>query len=123
MKENDKSYSEIKKELLDDFWIALDKVDFSCYRPDSPVFMYPVTIGMLYMVLDKVDPQNDVTEEIEGAEKYMDMYEETKEPAYHTMAGDEVKHAKFLLGKMKQNHPGVDFSEYDKEISELQSRL
>ena len=123
MKENDKSYSEIKKELLDDFWIALDKIDFSCYRPDSPVFMYPVTIGMLYTILDKVDPQNDVSEEIEGAEKYMEMYEETKEPAYHTMAGDEVKHAKFLLGKMKQNHPNVDFSEYDKEILEIQSKL
>ena len=123
MSKDGKSYREIKKELLDDFWVALDKVDFSCYRPDSPVFMYPVTIGMLYTVLDKVDPENDVTEEISGAEKYMDLYEETKEPAYHTMAGDEVKHAKFLLGKMKQAHPGVDFSVYEDKIFSLQNKL
>ena len=123
MKEHEKSYSEIKKELLDDFWSELDKVDFSDYRPDSPRFMYPTTIGMLYLILDELDKKSPVEEEIEGAEHYMQMYEETKEPAYHTMSGDEVKHAKFLLGKMKQAHPEEDYSAYEEKIFDIQKKL
>lgn len=123
MHKDGKSYDEIKEELLYDFWSELDKVDFSRYRPDSPEFMYPTTIGMLYLVLDAVDPKNDVTDEIESAEEYLRKYEETKEPAYHTMAGDEVKHAKFLLGKMKQSYPNRDMSDYEKHILEIQSQL
>lgn len=123
MRKDGKTYDEIKDELLDDFWSELDKVDFSCYRPDSPAFMFPTTIGMLYMVLEAVNPKNPVEEEIDSAETYLRKYEETKEPAYHTMAGDEVKHAKFLLGKTRQAHPEMDFSEQEKRITEIQSGL
>lgn len=123
MKKDEKSYNDIKQTLLDDFWCELDKVDFSDYRPDSQKFMFPTTIGMLYLVLDHIDEKSSVEEEIDGAENYLRLYKETQEPAYHTMAGDELKHAKFLLGKTKQKHPDEDYSEYERHIMDIQGRL
>ena len=120
---DDEYHNKIKEELLEDFWHELDKVDFTNYRPDSPLFMYPTTIGMLYLVLDKVSPSHSIEEELDDSEKYLNMYGQTKDPAYHTMAGDELKHGKFLLSKMKQEYPNKDFSRYDEKILEIQSKL
>jgi len=120
---DEKSFSKIKEELVSDFWTELDKIDFSNYRPDSALFMYPTTIGMLYLVLDKLDPSSAVEDELDGAEEYLHRYEKTKEPAYHTMAGDELKHAKFLLGKLKQEHPNEDYSKFESKVFEIQNQL
>ena len=110
-------------ELQKDFMKELSKIDFSNYSPDSKVFMYPLSIGLLTMLLKDIDGDSDIQEEIAGAEKYLDMYEKTSDNAYQTMASDELKHAKMLIGLSKVKHPGVDMSEYEEAIHEISEKL
>lgn len=120
----DKIISELEK----DFVTELSKIDFSNYKPDSPDFMYPLSIGMLCMVLKKKNEEDekemsDIDEEISGSKKYLQLYKKTNDNAYHTLALDELRHAKVLVGLVKAHHPTKDVSEYEDKIAKLQSEF
>jgi len=121
---SEETREQIIEELENDFMTELKKIDFSDYSPRSEVFMYPVTIGMLHFLLTRdTKEESDIQEEIDGARKYMELHEQTSDAAYKTLASDELKHARMLIGMSKVRNPMKDVSKYEKEINALQSKM
>lgn len=86
-------------ELKKDFKEALAKIDFKEYDPFSHAFLKAVNIGQLWLAVCCLDCDDDVAEEIDGAKKYLAMYEDTKDSSYKDMARDELRHAGILIKK------------------------
>lgn len=86
-------------EILEkDFTESLAGIDFSApYDPYSREFMKPLFIGMLLTAI-KMN-ENDVEEELDGARKYIELFNETGDSQYRDMAHDELKHAGILIKK------------------------
>ena len=86
-------------EILEkDFTESLAGIDFSApYDPYSREFMKPLFIGMLLTAI-KMN-ENDVEEELDGARKYIELFNETGDAQYRDMAHDELKHAGILIKK------------------------
>lgn len=120
---SEETRDKIINELEKDFIAELSKIDFSNYKPDSPEFMYPLSIGMLCMLLKKEEKEDSIDEEIADSYKYLELYRKTMDNAYHTLALDELRHAKVLVGLMKMHHPEVDVSKYEEKIAKLQSEF
>lgn len=85
-------------ELEKDFKDMLDCIDFEKYDPYSKLYMRALFIGQMYMCV-KALGEDDVEEEIEGAEKYFKKYEETADTTFKDMANDELRHANILIKK------------------------
>lgn len=84
--------------LEEDFKEALSHIDFSKgYDPYSRTFMKALFIGQLLMACKEME--DDVEEEMDGAEKYWEMYKETNDVQYREMAHDELRHAGILIKK------------------------
>ena len=69
---------------------------------------------------------DDVSEELEGAEKYMEMYISTNDVSYYDMAKDELHHAGILIKKHYEKADSKEKSEleeYELERQELLKRL
>ena len=85
--------------LREDFDEALSHIDFDkAYDPYSKDFMKPLFIGMLMTAL-KLNDEDDVAEELDGAEKYIMLFQKTGDVQYKEMATDELRHAGILLKK------------------------
>ena len=76
-------------ELEKDFKELLGCIDFEHYDPYSKLFMRALFIGQMYMCVKSLD-EDDVEEELEGAEKYIRRYLETDNETYREMARDEL---------------------------------
>ena len=86
------------KILEEDFKKTLEEINFDKpYDPFSVEFMKPLFIGQLLLGVKAVE--NDVEEELDGAEKYWDKFQETGDVQYREMAHDELRHAGILIKK------------------------
>ena len=109
-------------EILEkDFAESLAAIDFnSPYDPYSREFMKPLFIGMLLTAI-KMN-ENDVEEELDGARKYIDLFNETGDVQYREMAHDELKHAGILIKKhlaKADEKERVKLNEKERERMEL----
>lgn len=93
--------------LHEDFEKALSEIDFSkAYDPYSKAFMKPLFIGMLLTAIKMTE--DDVEDELDGAGKYFQMYEETGDSEYKGMASDELRHAGILIKKHLAKNPDIE---------------
>ncbi len=86
-------------ELRKDFKGALSDIDFTKYDPFSKGFMKASFIGQMWFLLKTFCEDDDVEEELDGAEKYMDKFMETGDAQFRDMAKDELRHAGILIKK------------------------
>lgn len=86
-------------ELKHDFKELLSTIDFKAYNPFSKTFMKALFIGQMIMATKCVCEDYDVQDELDGAEKYFEMYKETSDVQYKEMASDELRHAGILIKK------------------------
>lgn len=119
--------AKVEDEVLNDFHQSLCHIDFDSYNPRSPEFVNALNIGLMWKILKDMEvpavkEEDDVQEEIDGAKKYMEMYKETKEPVYKTMAGDELRHAEILLNQ-EHDMPSKKKEEYKADISNLVAKV
>lgn len=87
------------KELKKDFKDTIHEIDFSEYDPFSKKFMKAGFIGQMWMLIKMLHEDDDVEEEIEGAESYIKKYHATGDVAFRDMAKDELRHAGILIKK------------------------
>lgn len=87
------------KELKKDFKDCISEIDFKEYDPFSKQFMKAGFIGQMWMLLKMLHDDDDVEEELEGAETYIDKYKSTGDVAFRDMAKDELRHAGILIKK------------------------
>lgn len=87
------------EELRRDFEEAVSRVDFKKYDPYSREFMKALFIGQMHMAAKSLCDEDDVEEELDGAEKYYEVYSRTGDAAYKDMASDELRHAGTLIKK------------------------
>ena len=94
---------EMLEELKNDFKDAVKSLNPQAYDPYSKPFMKALFIGQLALAVKKFckndDEDNDIEEELEGAEKYYWLYKKTNDIQYKEMAKDELKHADILIHK------------------------
>lgn len=86
-------------ELEKDFKELLSCIDFNKYDPYSKLYMRALFVGQMYMCMKSLGCEDDVEEELEGAKKYYEMYEETSDSSFKDMASDEARHAGILIKK------------------------
>lgn len=87
------------KELRKDFKDCVSEIDFKDYDPWSKKFMKAGFIGQMWFLLKSLRDDDDVEEELEGAETYMEKYHSTGDTAFRDMAKDELRHAGILIKK------------------------
>lgn len=87
------------KELKKDFKECLSEIDFKKYDPFSKIFMKAGFIGQMWMLIKMLHDDDDVAEELEGAETYIEKYQSTGDAAFRDMAKDELRHAGILIKK------------------------
>ena len=114
------------KELKKDFKEALSEIDFKEYDPFSKKFMKASFIGQMWMLIKMLHDDDDVEEELEGAEEYMDKWHSTGDTAFRDMAKDELRHAGILI---KKHYEWADddkkaiLEEHENKRQELMKRL
>ena len=86
-------------ELRKDFKGALSDINFAKYDPFNKDFMKASFIGQMWFLLKTLCEDDDVEEELDGAEKYMDKFMETGDAQFRDMAKDELRHAGILIKK------------------------
>ena len=87
------------KELKKDFKEALSDINFREYDPWSKKFMKASFIGQMWYLMKALRDDDDVEEELEGAETYMEKWHTTGDTAFRDMAKDELRHAGILIKK------------------------
>ena len=87
------------KELKKDFKEALSEINFKEYDPWSKKFMKASFIGQMWYLMKALRDDDDVEEELEGAETYMEKWHTTGDTAFRDMAKDELRHAGILIKK------------------------
>ena len=70
------------KELKKDFKDCLSEIDFKEYDPWSKKFMKASFIGQMWFLIKALQDDDDVEEELEGAEKYMEKWQSTGDTAF-----------------------------------------
>lgn len=127
----------IKNELMKDFKDSLSKIDFSYYNPKSDEFELALFIGLMLMVLDEVseddgmglvkESNDEISDEIYGAKKYLQRYMDTKDETFKSMASDELKHASYLLKKAYSKSLGNDernkLKKYESDIEQVNEQI
>ena len=108
--------------LKKDFDEYLEKIDFEkTYNPCGESFDIALRIGQMIAVIKESD--DDVAEELEGAEKYFALYKETSDGTYKEMASDELKHAGILikkhLSKAIDDSVKEKLNEYDRKRQDM----
>lgn len=108
---------EMKEELAKDFDTLISKIDFKQYNPNSPEFRNAVLTGIMAFLLCNnheeytEEHEDEVKEEMEGAEKYYQKYKVTNDAMFKQMSQDELRHADYIL-RQKMLTP---MSEQEKE--------
>ena len=118
--------TEALKELTNDFKEAVSKIDFKNYDPYSKTFMKPLFIGPLLLAMKSVESDDDVEEELDGAETYLNKYLTTGDSSYKEMASDELKHAGILIKKHLVNANDTmknKLASYEKERQNMYKRI
>lgn len=118
--------TEALKELTNDFKEAVSKIDFKNYDPYSKTFMKPLFIGQLLLAMKSVESDDDVEEELDGAETYLNKYLTTGDSSYKEMASDELKHAGILIKKHLVNANDTmknKLASYEKERQNMYKRI
>ena len=124
-------------ELSQDFAESLKKIDFQSYNPNSAEFLTALRLGQMLVILKgeethesvpiKTAPVDDISEELDGARKYLQKYSDTKDPAFKEMAGDELKHANMLIKKAHARLPGNEekarLKAYEDEVKAISEML
>lgn len=87
------------KELKKDFKEALSEINFKEYDPWSKKFMKASFIGQMWYLMKALHDDDDVEEELEGAETYMEKWHTTGDTVFRDMAKDELRHAGILIKK------------------------
>ena len=87
------------KELRKDFKEILSEIDFKEYDPFSKKFMKAGFVGQMWFLIKELCEDDDVEEELDGARKYLEKYEQTGDSSFHDMAKDELRHAGILIKK------------------------
>ena len=132
-----------KSEVLGDFLESVKKIELIAYNPDSREFERTLRIGLMWKLLCDADgtcvvskevPQSsdemendDISEEISGAKKYLQKYIDSGDSTFREMASDELRHASILIKKANAKLPGADekkrLKEYESEIGEIQKQV
>lgn len=90
--------------LKKDFAEALEKIDFGKpYDPLGKAFTRAAVIGQTWLCVKCLESDDDVREELDGAENYWKLHMETGDAQYKEMAQDELKHAGILIKKHYKN--------------------
>ena len=114
------------KELKKDFKDCLSDIDFKEYDPWSKKFMKASFIGQMWFLMKTLHDDDDVEEELEGAETYMEKWHTTGDTAFRDMAKDELRHAGILI---KKHYEWADddkktiLEEHENKRQELLKRL
>lgn len=114
------------KELKKDFKDCLSDIDFKEYDPWSKKFMKASFIGQMWYLMKALHDDDDVEEELEGAETYMEKWHTTGDTAFRDMAKDELRHAGILI---KKHYEWADddkktiLEEHENKRQELLKRL
>ena len=90
---------EMLEELEKDYHTLVSRINFKDYDPLDPNFMKASVVGLMWLVGKELCCGGDVEEELDGAEKYFRLYEESGDSAYKSMAADELRHADTLIKK------------------------
>lgn len=108
--------------LKEDFKEALSHIDFDKeYDPYSKTFMKALFIGQLLMACEELE--DDVEEELDGARKYWDLFQQTGDIQYREMAHDELKHAGILIKKHLSKTDKTDEKEYYNNLEEQRQKM
>lgn len=104
--------ADIEHEVMLDFKDAIKEINFKKYNPYSGDFMKALFLGQMWDLLCKMNTAcncevkhhedemfEDVLEELEGAEKYTEMFNTSGDSIYRELAKDELKHASILINK------------------------
>jgi hypothetical protein len=114
------------KELRKDFKDCLSEINFKDYDPFSRKFMKAGFIGQMWMLVKMLHDDDDVEEELEGAENYMEKWLNTGDVAFRDMAKDELRHAGILIKKHYEwadDEKKVVLEEHENKRQELMKRL
>lgn len=113
--------------LKKDFKDALAEIDFTRgYDPCSRKFQVALSLGQMWRAVSTLGCDDDIEEELAGAEKYLAAYNLTKDEAYKGMTKDELKHAGILI---KRYYASADeqgkamLEKLESERQELASRI
>ena len=87
------------KELRKDFKEALSQIDFKEYDPWGKKFMRASFVGQMWYLVKMLHDDDDVEDELEGAEEYIERWRSTGDVAFRDMAKDELRHAGILVKK------------------------
>lgn len=114
--------AELEKDLKE----ALSHIDFKEYDPYSKPFMKALFIGQMLSIL-KCLGDDDVEEELDGAETYFKLYEDTGDSTYKGMASDELRHADILikkhLAKTSDSEKREILNEHEKRRQEMLKKI
>lgn len=138
MEQHDESRA--REEVLNDFRLALERIDLAGeYNPFASDFEKALRIGLMWHLLCETDslempcaekqPENDdeISEEIAGAKKYLQRYIDSGDSAFRDMAKDEIRHASILLKKANARLPSGEekkrLKEYETAISEVSEQI
>lgn len=114
------------KELRKDFKDCISEINFKDYDPFSRKFMKAGFIGQMWMLVKMLHDDDDVEEELEGAETYMEKWLNTGDVAFRDMAKDELRHAGILIKKHYEwadDEKKVVLEEHENKRQELMKRL
>lgn len=115
------------EEVMNDLRKAICDIDFSAYDPCSRKFIQALNIGQMWRLLKELEDSDPVSEELDGAMRYIDDYRRTNDTAYKSMAEDELRHAAILISKAKAKMPGGEndpkLRRYEGRWSELSAFL
>lgn len=125
-------------EVFNDFQIALSKIDFSGYNPNSDDFMTALHLGLMWYILNypptknteiiaEVKSENGIEEELNDAKKYLQMYIDTKDELYKNMSRDELNHASILIKKASSKLPAgeekLKLKNYEETYKEVLNQI
>ena len=114
------------KELRKDFKECLSEINFKDYYPFSKKFMKAESIGQMWMLVKMLHDDDDVEDELEGAETYMEKWLNTGDVAFRDMAKDELRHAGILIKKHYEwadDEKKAVLEEHENKRQELMKRL
>lgn len=104
--------------LKEDFEHLMGDIDIeNGYDPCDSHFTRALNVGLMWKVCKAMHDDSDVVmtrsledseldfieSELEGAERYLEMYATTKDSSYKDMAYDELKHSNILIRKKKSS--------------------
>ena len=124
----------IKDEVMKDFKESLSKIDFSSYNPKSPEFENALFVGLMSMLIDKMDDSFEMSEgndeigdEIYGAKKYLQRYLDTNDEMFKKMSMDELDHASYLIKKAYNKPIGSEektkLKKYESDVEQVRNQM